>query len=193
MKTWFSVPVGLTMRRMRPCAMGLRRKATSLCPGRIISETKLPRPCRWRASSLRWTRAPIPCVMLDLGDAEPKIGIRQELLPRLVNQLEIRAPASELVVGLERRFVTCVQNWTRKLPQLDSCRHQPAQRLGVSGVVLGHHQDGCFGARRLQRGSIGLRQSLPMLEIDEQCDLSAAFPPARVVVVLGDLVQPELL
>src|SRR5262249_18825966 len=178
MKIWFSVPGGLTMRRMRPCAMGLRRKATSLCPGRSISETKLPRPCRWRASSLRWIRAPIPCVMLDLdakatrppptrvcragpvvalsrlcghgeaivvervlSDPEPKIGVRQELLPRLVNQLEIRVPASELVVGLERRFVTCVQNRTWKLPQLDACRHEPAQRLGVSGVVLGHHQD----------------------------------------------------
>src|SRR5258707_10358721 len=71
MKTWFSEPGGLTMRRMRPCAMGLRKKATSLCPGRIISDTKLPRPCRWRASSLRWTRPPIPCVILDL-DAKPR-------------------------------------------------------------------------------------------------------------------------
>ena len=32
-----------------------------------------------------------------------------------------------------------------------------------------------------------------MLEIDEQRDLSAAFPPAGIVVVPGDLVQPELL
>src|SRR5262249_54287739 len=146
-KTWFSVPVGLTMLRMRPCAIGLRRKATSLCPGRSISDTKLPRPCRWRASSLRWIRAPIPCVMLDLdakptrlpppavcrvaaalalsrlcghgeaiviervlGDPEPKIGVRQELLPRLVNQLELRLSGGELVVGLERRFVTGVQH-----------------------------------------------------------------------------------
>src|SRR5215472_17614887 len=155
MKTWFSAPTGLTMRRMRPCAIGLRRKATSLCPGRIISDTKLPRPCRWRASSLRWIRAPIPCVMLALGqsqrdrrqlavcraaavvvlsrlcrhgkaiviervlgDPEPKIGVGQELLPRLVDQFEIRAPARQLVIGLERRFVTCVQNRTGKLPQL---------------------------------------------------------------------------
>src|SRR5262249_46736722 len=159
MKTWFSAPGGLTMRRMRPCAMGLRRKVTSLCPGRIISDTKLPRPCRWRASSLRWIRAPIPCVMLALGakpaksrsvagaavvalsrlcrhgeaivvervlgDPEPKIGIGQELLPRLVNQFEICAPAGQLVIGLERRFVTCVQDWAGKLPQLHAGRHQP--------------------------------------------------------------------
>src|SRR5690242_18527116 len=52
------------MRRMRPCAMGLRRKATSLCPGSSMSDTKLPRPCRWRASSLRWSLAPIPCVII---------------------------------------------------------------------------------------------------------------------------------
>src|SRR5262249_27133604 len=143
MKTWLSVPGGLTMRRMRPCAMGLRRKATSLCPGRIISDTKLPRPCRWRASSLRWSRAPIPCVMLIsmkataarisrqggggigplsrlcghgeaiivervLGDPEPEIGIHQELLPRLINLLEVRVFGGELVIGLERCFVACV-------------------------------------------------------------------------------------
>src|SRR3984893_734169 len=212
MKTWFSAPGGLTIRRMRPCAIGLRRKATSLCPGRIISDTKLPRPCRWRASSLRWIRAPIPCVMLALGakptrppptrglsravvalwrlcrhgkaivvervlgDPEPKIGIGQELLPRLVDQFEIRASAGQLVVGLERGFVTCVQNRTRKLPQLDAGGHQPAQRLGVSSVVLRHHQNGRLGACGFKGCSIRLRQSLPMLEIDEQRELTAAFP-----------------
>ena len=66
---------GLTMRRMRPCATGLRRNATSLCPGSIMSDTKLPRPCRWRASSLRWTRAPMPCVTFDPG-AMPLRGRR---------------------------------------------------------------------------------------------------------------------
>src|SRR5262249_53684009 len=50
-----------------------------------------------------------------------------------------------------------------------------------------------LGARRLKGGSIGLGQSLPMLEIDEQRDLSATFPPAGIVIVLGHLVQPELL
>ena len=45
-----------------PRAIGLRRNATSRCPGRIMSETKLPRPCRWRTSSLR--RAEIDCFTL---------------------------------------------------------------------------------------------------------------------------------
>src|SRR4029077_3763268 len=33
----------------------------------------------------------------------------------------------------------------------------------------------------------------PVLKIDEKRDLSAALPPAGIVVVPGDLVQPELL
>ncbi|CFN78839.1 Uncharacterised protein [Bordetella pertussis] len=46
---------------MRACASGLRRNATSHSPGMAMSATKLPLPCRWRASSLRGTRAPTPC------------------------------------------------------------------------------------------------------------------------------------
>src|SRR5262245_5712450 len=229
MKTWFSAPRGLTMRRMRPCAMGLRRKATSLCPGSSMSDTKLPRPCRWRASSLRWTLAPIPCVMFDPGakprrstpevlslggrtalarlcghreavvvervfrDAEPEIRIRQEFLPGFVDQLEVRILGGELVVSFKRRFVTGVQNRAWKLPQLNAGGHQPAQCLGVIRVVLGHHLDRRLGARRLERSAIRFRQRLPVLEIDEKRDLGAAFPPAGIVVVPGDLVQPELL
>ena len=41
-------PAGFTIRSMRPCATGLRRNATSLWPGRTMSDTKLPRPCRCR-------------------------------------------------------------------------------------------------------------------------------------------------
>jgi len=61
--TELSQPGGLRMLTMRPCAMGLRRKATSRWPGSIVSATKLPRPRRWRASSLRLTRAPMPCAL----------------------------------------------------------------------------------------------------------------------------------
>src|SRR5688500_14993192 len=114
------------MRRIRPCATGLRRNATSLCPGRIMSETKLPRPCRCLASSLRRTRWPMPCVAMltlcpshlaaaegrrseaglqlsllrrhgvtvvvqsVLGEAEPQVRVGDELLPGLVDLLEIR-------------------------------------------------------------------------------------------------------
>src|SRR5262249_13418231 len=230
MKTWFSAPRGLTMRRMWPCAMGLRRKATSLCPGSSMSDTKLPRPCRWRASSLRWTLAPIPCVIFDpgckatqrsppavsshgggtalawlcghreavvvervFGDAEPEIRIRQEFLPGFVNQLEVWILGGELIVSLEGRFVTGVQDRARKLPQLDAARQQATQCLGVSRVVLGHHQDRRLATRGLKRSAVGFRQRLPVLEIDEKRDLSTAFPPARIVVVPGDLMQPELL
>jgi len=43
-----------------------------------------------------------------LGDPEPEIGIRQELLPRLVNLLEVQVLGGELVISLERCFVACV-------------------------------------------------------------------------------------
>src|SRR5581483_8142002 len=44
----------------RACACGLRTNATSRMPGSATSATKQARPRRWRASSLRSSRAPMP-------------------------------------------------------------------------------------------------------------------------------------
>src|SRR5471030_2741619 len=50
-----------------------------------------------------------------------------------------------------------------------------------------------FPASRLQDVLILLRQLLPLAHVDESIELGPAFPPARVVVVLADLVETELL
>src|SRR6516225_4712490 len=67
---------------MRACACGLRRKATSLVPGNLISETNCPRPWRCRSSSLRNKDAPTPYpssgigrLLRSLGDCSDDVGI----------------------------------------------------------------------------------------------------------------------
>src|SRR5215471_2537270 len=59
-KTESSYPNGFVRSRIIACATGLRTNATSRMPCIRISPTKWPRPRRWRASSFRRTRAPIP-------------------------------------------------------------------------------------------------------------------------------------
>src|SRR6516225_6253232 len=52
---------------IRACAWGLRRKATSIVPGSLMSETNSPRPCKWRSSSRRSTEAPTPQASFAIG------------------------------------------------------------------------------------------------------------------------------
>src|SRR4029079_2517147 len=47
--------------------------------------------------------------------------------------------------------------------------------------------------RRRYDGFIGLRQLVPLWQIDQQVIGRAAFPPAWVVIVLHDFVEAELL
>src|SRR5262245_9222811 len=158
-----------------------------------MSETKLPRPCKCRASSLRCSLTPTPCA----GIRRPDQKKRQELSvaaptwrsdncraysrrpgtrgwnqpgtsARTRNQLEVRVLGRQLVVGLERRLVASVHDRTRKLPQPYAGRYQAPQRLGVAGIVLRHHQQRLLVGRGLQRRLVELRQGLPLLEVDDQ-------------------------
>src|ERR1700730_4541336 len=208
MNTRRSAPAGLAMRDMRPCATGLRRKATSLCPCSIMSATKRPRPRRWRASSLRLTRAPMPCavtlsllrrhdvaivVEIVLGQPEPEIRFGEELLPGRIDLLEVLALGGELVVGFERRLVAGVEDRTRELLKLHAGCHQAAQRLRILGVVLRHQHDILLGTGGVERILVELRQGLVALRVDQERDHGRAFPPAGIVVELGDLMEAELL
>src|SRR5712671_182864 len=51
---------GTVIDLIRACACGLRRKATSIVPGNLMSETNSPRPCKCRSSSRRSSEAPTP-------------------------------------------------------------------------------------------------------------------------------------
>ena len=56
---------GIMMFFMRACACGLRTNATSSCSPGFSPTTNCPRPCRWRASSLRSSEAPTPRTVFD--------------------------------------------------------------------------------------------------------------------------------
>src|SRR6516165_8349240 len=186
--TALSRPAGLPMRTIRPCAIGLRRNATSHCRGSTMSATKLPRPARWRASSLRRTRAPMPCVAtcppgqpseralslrrhcvavvveVVLGQSKPQVGVGQEFLPGLIDLVEVLALGRKLVKGLECRLVASIEHRPWKLPQLDAGRYQAAQRFRVLGVVFRHHHDVLLGTRGVQGVLVELRQALIALQ-----------------------------
>jgi hypothetical protein len=97
--------------------------------------------------------------------------------------------AVELVRGLQRRL----HDGLREQAQLRAAADHPAQSLRVHGVVLGEHPV----VRRLagveQHGLVVLRQLVVLWHVDEEVQHGAALPPARRVVVLRDLEQPELL
>jgi hypothetical protein len=75
---------GTAIDLIRACAWGLRRKATSIVPGNLMSETNSPRPCRWRSSSRRSKEAPTPQASLAIGrflcDKEIDVGYAARML-----------------------------------------------------------------------------------------------------------------
>ena len=77
--------------------------------------------------------------------------------------------------------------------QLDAVLDQAAQRRRVLVVVLGHHRHVGLVRGGLEGFLVLRRQLVPRLLVDEEVDRRARLPPARVVVVLGDLVEAELL
>jgi len=125
--------------------------------------------------------------------AEPQDLLATEPAPALVDALEMRALLGEFRVELVRRFQARFQYRPRESAQLRAAGDQPAQRLGIPGIVAREHVNVGLRAGRLERGLVGSRQPGPFLEIDDGGELRTALPPARVVVELRDLVQAELL
>ncbi|MNV24672.1 hypothetical protein D3C71_1157440 [compost metagenome] len=76
--------------------------------------------------------------------------------------------------------------------QLGALGDQAAQRGGVLGVVLGDHVVGRRGRCLRQDGLVVLGQLVVGVLVDVERHLQRAFPPARVVVVRGHLVEAQL-
>src|SRR5215471_12916148 len=128
-------------------------------------------------------------VELLLDDAEPNVFLGEEFLPRVVDFLELRIARGFLAIEFLRCFVAGVQNLAGERAKLDAVGDQPAERRRIVGVVLADLPHIAFGARGREHCLIGLRQLLPLLEIDVDRALRLAFPPTRVIIVFGDLVE----
>src|SRR5205085_9869758 len=67
------------------------------------------------------------------------------------------------------------------------------QRGWVRRIVLGLHPSIAHIGGGTDDRLISFRQAIPLFEIDEVVEHRTAFPPAGVVIVLGYLVEAELL
>ena len=99
----------------------------------------------------------------------------------------------DLRVERERLLVAGVHDRARKGAQLRAAADHALERAGVLRVVAREHPGVGLGGGRLQDGAVLLRQPLPGLGVHEHLQRRAALPPAGVVVVLGHLVEAELL
>ena len=79
-------------------------------------------------------------------DGEPFDSVAAELLPRLVDLLELVVLRGDLVVDLLRRLVARGHDVVRERLQLDAVADQPLQRRRIERVVLRDHVD--VGLRR---------------------------------------------
>ncbi len=110
----------------------------------------------------------------------------------VVDLLELGVLRRRLGIHLHRRRVARVQDRLREGAQLRAARYQAPQRGRVLRVVLGHHPGVSDGASGVQCRLEFRRQRVVGLAPAEVVQRGTAFPPARVVVELGDLVEAEL-
>ena len=70
--------------------------------------------------------------------------------------------------------------------------HQLLDSDGVEHLVLAGHVHGCHAGCGIQNGLVLGRQSVVLLDVDEELQLGRALPPAGVVVVRRNLVEAQL-
>src|SRR5262249_62211841 len=101
-----------------------------------------------------------------LGDAEPEDVLVPELLPRLIDLLELRISLRETVVDLLGGLVARLHDLPRKRPELDARGNETAQGRRGQSIVLGHHVDVGFGAGRFPNALVVLWALLLRLCVD---------------------------
>ena len=111
----------------------------------------------------------------------------------VVQLLEHRVGLVVLGIDLLRGLVAGLEHRLRERPQHCALRDQLLERRRIGVIVLADHPGPRIARRDLDRALVGLRQLVPLREIDHVVALAAAFPPARIVVVLRDLDEAELL
>src|ERR1700722_17068187 len=146
-----------------------------------------------RRVSARGARADHESVIGIFGDLPPEIFLvaeRHDVVPGL---LERRVLRRGFGIDLVRGLVGRLHDGRRERAQLRAAREQAPQRRRVARVVAALLLDIGEAGRCPHDRLIGLRQLVPLAAVDHQMVGGAAFPPARIVVVLRDLVEAELL
>ena len=151
-----------------------------------------PRPRKTSGRILAAVDRAHVAVIAAFGDAEPGELVVAELLHAFVDLLEGRVLGAHFFVQLDRFGVARVHHRLGERLQLGALRDQAAQRGRVLGVVLGDHVVGRRGRGLRQDGLVLLGQLVVGVLVDVERHLQRAFPPARIVVVRGDLVEAQL-
>src|SRR5262245_56328891 len=124
---------------------------------------------------------------------QPQVLVAAEGADRVPDLLEVLVLGTDAGIDLVGGLEADVEDGLRERPQLRAVGHQPLQRLRVLRIVAAEREDVGLRRRHLEDGLVGRRQLFPFLLVDVDVDHGAAFPPARVVVELGDLVEAQLL
>ena len=110
-----------------------------------------------------------------------------------VHLAEMRVGLRQVRIDFVGGAVAGLQYFLRKGTQERAGHQQPPQRRRVDVVVLpGHPRIGIMRGRG-DRRLVVLRQRIPSLDVDDVVSLAGALPPARIVVILRDLHETELL
>ncbi len=127
------------------------------------------------------------------GHLPPQILLGPERLDVVVELLEPLVLGRDFGVKLLSGLVAAVHDIRREWLQHRALRDELLQRDGIHRVVLRRHPRAAVVGGRLQHLLVDLRQLVPLGEVEEVVRGRARLPPARIVVVAGDLDEAELL
>src|SRR5262245_22577614 len=127
-----------------------------------------------------------------LGDLPPQILVVTEGNDRIPNLLVVGIGGRCFGVHLFGRLQAGLHHRCRERPKLGARRNQAFKRLRILGVIVGQLPRAAGACRGFKDGLIAFWQLVPFRKVDEDVVGGAALPPARIVVVLHDLVEPEL-
>src|SRR6185312_14146823 len=166
----------------------LNKKAPSITrPRRVPAGSKKDVPM-----SAARTHANHEGIKPELGNLPPQVLVAAESDHAFVHFLEIGILRADLLIRFGGRLVTGLQDTLRERTQLRSVGNQPLDGAGIPSVVFADHPVVGSLGRRFHDRLITFREGIPFLDIDEIVQHRAAFPPTRVIVVFGDLVEAEL-
>src|SRR5215475_6446001 len=107
--------------------------------------------------------------------------------------LEMRILGGKLCVVIVGSLVECIHDGGWEWPRLRPRSDEPLQRRPVQGIVFAEHPLAGRIARAYHDRLVGLGQRVPALEVYDEMEHAAAFPPAGKIVELGGLPKAELL
>src|SRR5581483_6295880 len=132
-------------------------------------------------------------VVAELRHLHPLVGITAEGNEAVIELLELRVALRMLSIHLVGCLVAGLQDGFGEGAQQRAAGNETLEGGRVAMVVLPQHPLPRFARSGGDGRLVGFRQLVPLGEVDQVVALAAAFPPAGVVVVLGDLVEAELL